>query len=165
MVVKKLTWDDRNSGILQEDGFRIYKQAYALGPMDTASLPEPLADLDPDTTYWEDEDQLAAYYIVAAYKGGEERYSEQVLLTPEYYVSKMSGAIIVKATPTFMSKMSGAIVVAKQPLTEVSVISGAAFMKTTEAPFISKMSGAVVVTRQPVSEASVISGAMFVKPQ
>jgi len=128
---KRLTWEDWNSGLLEEDGIRVYKST---SPMDTGAMPAPLADLAAGTTTYDDPDDAGAYYRVSAYKGSPEveRFSDEVFLTPIWDVASLDGAIIVKEKPIIgiASSLDGAIVVRQQPLRIASSIDGAIIVKS-----------------------------------
>ena len=71
----RLTWDDNNA---DEDGHRVYRDT---GPMDTESLPEPLAELNADVTQYDDTDVVPGttyYYRVSAVRSAVEAVSDEV---------------------------------------------------------------------------------------
>ena len=72
MPTLQLNWRDRNQGLAQEDGFRIYRDTVAL---DLEALPAALATIAPDIATHEDSTVAAAttyYYAVCAFKGAQE---------------------------------------------------------------------------------------------
>ena len=69
MPTARLTWNDLNSGALQEDEIRIYRDT---APFDSDSLPAVFATLDPDTEFFDDdtvEESETYYYAVAMVRG------------------------------------------------------------------------------------------------
>jgi hypothetical protein len=69
-----LSWRDRNQGLAQEEGFRIYRDTAVL---DLEDMPAPLATLDPDVTTYEDDTVAAAttyYYAVSAFLDDREEF-------------------------------------------------------------------------------------------
>jgi len=78
MPTIRLTWTDNNSGALHEEGYSIYRSTV---PMNTASLPAPLATLPPDVVEYLDATVLAGveyYYIVSTFLGALVEYSTEV---------------------------------------------------------------------------------------
>lgn len=73
----KLKWIDRS---IVEDGFRVYRDTK---PIDIHNLPEPLAELPPNTEEFEDEGLLPYtkyHYVIGTYRGSENRYSAQQIV-------------------------------------------------------------------------------------
>lgn len=64
-----LTWNDINSGSIQEDGFRLYRD---ITPFDAGSLPSVLVTLPPDTEVYNDDTapDTVVYYMLETFKAG-----------------------------------------------------------------------------------------------
>ena len=74
MPTVRLSWRDRNEGLAQEEGFRVYRDTAAL---DLEALPSPLATLAPDVQTYDDTTVAAAttyYYVVSAFLGVREAF-------------------------------------------------------------------------------------------
>lgn len=74
MPTLRLIWRDRNSGLAQEEGFRVYRDTAAL---DLEALPSPLATLDPDVETYDDATVAADttyYYAVSAFLDTREAF-------------------------------------------------------------------------------------------
>lgn len=111
MSLVRLTWGDANSGMVQVDGFRVYR---SLVPIDPDNMPAHLVELGSGVLSYDDFSAAAEttyYYAVSARKGALEMVSDAPLFTTlpgdalpvDISVADLSSNVIIGPTPGALS--------------------------------------------------------------